>query len=323
MPGPVAAPAPAAVHRRGRLAVRLERRGSRTVVAADEVAFPAGTVRLTDGDGDGLRELQITSPSGGLLAGDRLDTIVEAGAGTSVSLVTQGATRVYRARDGAPASGGDPPALASTGDPRDHPADANGGPASDHASAGRADPTVLDTSIAVAARARVEWVPHHLMPYADAAVHQRTTIDVAASGALLAWESVAAGRSARGERFGWRRLDTRLRISRDGRPLLQDGADLGPGGEPFDGADLVSTVVVVLPDPAASSASAARGLADDLADALADRPGVLGSASAPDDALVVARVLARDAPALYGALHAVRVRARAVLELPAPGRPVA
>lgn len=177
---------------------------------------------------------------------------------------------------------------------------------------------MLDTRISVGDGATLEWAPHHLMPFARSRVHQRTLVDVAASGALLAWESLAAGRSARGERFAWDRLDTRLRVVRTGRPLLADGALLGPGGEPFDGADLVATVVVVLPegDPTGPR------LADDLHRALLVARGTLASASAVDPALVVARIVARDAPALYRALHAVRELARPAIGLPAPRRPV-
>ncbi|WP_320670579.1 urease accessory protein UreD [Patulibacter defluvii] len=233
----------------------------------------------------------MTNPSGGLLGGDRLETAIEAGPGTAVSIATQGATRVYRAGDG--------------------------------------PPTVLTTTVAVGAAARVEWIPHHLMPYAGAAVHQRTRVDVAASGALLAWEVLCAGRSAHGERFAWRALDTRLRVVRDGRPLLTDGAVLAAGGEPFDGADLAATVVVVLPRTANGGAALAirddpaAALADDLHRTLAGRRGLLAGASAPAPGLVVARLLARDAPALYAGLHALRQPARAALGLPPAERPVA
>jgi len=274
-------------HRHGRLALVLERRGPRTIVAAQDIVFPSGTVRIGDVDGDGVGELQITNPSGGLLAGDRLDTELVARPGTRSSVVTQGANRVCGVAPGEV--------------PRT---------------------TTLDTTLALEGDAVLEWAPHHLVPYARAGVRQRTRVDVAPGAGLLLWETLSAGRTGRGERFAWDRLDTRLRITRAGRPLLQDGALLGPGGEPFDGADLVSTAVLVLPRDAAGPAPVATALADELHRALDAARGVLASASAVADDLVVARVVARDAVALYRALDALRGPSRRALGLPRALRPV-
>lgn len=253
------------------------------MVAGQEVVFPAGTVRMTDVDGDGVGELQVTNPSGGLLAGDRMDTVLTAGPGTRSSVVTQGANRVCGAAPGAtPAT------------------------------------TTLATTLSLEGDARLEWAPHHLVPYARSVVVQRTVVDVAPGAALLLWETLSAGRTGRGERFAWERVDTRLRVTRSDRPLLVDGAVLVPGGEPFDGADLVATIVVVLP----AGSAGARPLADALHDVLTAAPGTLASASAIDDDLVAGRVIARDAAALYAALDAVRVLARPAVGLPPPRRPV-
>jgi urease accessory protein len=49
---------------------------------------------------------------------------------------------------------------------------------------------------------------------------------------------------------------------------------------------------------------------------------VLASASAPAQRLCAVRVLARDATALYRALNACRVEARAYLELPSAAREI-
>lgn len=304
------------------------------MIAAQEVVFPAGTVRLHDVDGDGTGELQITNPSGGLLAGDRMDTELVLRAGVRLSVVTQGANRVCGPAEspvaGVPAAGG----AGSAGTLRASPV------------------TSLHTAMTLEGDALLEWAPHHLVPYARSSVHQRTAVEVASAAGLLAWETLSSGRSGRGERFAWERLDVRMRITREGRPLLHDGAVLGPAGEPFDGADLVSTVVVVLPrEPPAAGAPATRrreaggqaaggpqagartagapphdrraeALADELHAALSGAHGVLASASAVDAELVVARVVARDAVALYRALEAVRGIARAALGLPSPQRPV-
>lgn len=281
-------------HRHGALRLTAVARDGRTVAAAQRVAFPAGTVRIRDVDGDGVGELQLTNPSGGLLAGDRMETVVDAGPGTRLSVVTQGANRVCgTARGAAPRT------------------------------------TAIEARVTVADGAVVEWAPHHLVPYARSRVRQRTTVQLAPSAGVVVWEALSTGRSARGERCAWDALDVRLRVTCGERPLLTDGAVLGPGGEPFDGADLAATFAVRLPverPPDDRHRDVARGPAGRLADRLHEHaaavPGVLGSASALDDRLVVGRVLARDAAALYALLAAWRAPARAAVGLPPPARAI-
>lgn len=288
-------PPPADLHRHGVLRLSAVLRAGRTVAAAQTVAFPAGTVRLSDVEGDGVGELQITNPSGGLLAGDRMETAIDAGPGTRLSVVTQGANRVCGAAAGTPAR-----------------------------------TTRLDTGIAVADGAVVEWLPHHLVPYARSRVRQRTVVTLAPTAGAVLWEALATGRSARGERCAWDGLDTRLRVEAGGRPLVTDGAVLGSGGEPFDGADLTATLVVRIPEAEApgngdDADGIARDPASELADALHTRaavPGVLASASALDERLVVGRVLARDSAALYALLDAWRGPARTAVGLPPARRAV-
>lgn len=276
-------------------------------MATQDVVFPSGTVRIADVDGDGVGELQITNPSGGLLAGDGMDTVLHAGPGVRASFVTQGAGRVCGTAPGE-----------------------------------RPRTTTMRTAITLHDGAAVEWAPHHLVPYARSSIHQRTVVDVAPGAGLLLWEGLACGRSGRGERFAWDRLDTRTRIVRAGRPLLHDGAVLGPGGEPFDGADIVATVVVVLSTPADAAPepparigraragappfhggpSGAPALADLAHEALQGVRGVLAGASAHDESLLVSRILARDAVALYSALDVVRRLARPAIGLPPVRRAV-
>lgn len=182
--------------------------------------------------------------------------------------------------------------------------------------------TVVRTTLTVEGDAIVEWIPHHLVPYARSRVHQRTTVDVAPRAGLILWDTLSTGRSARGERCAWDAVDTRLRITRVGHPLVVDGAILGPGGEPFDRADLAATFVAVLPSHAEPSTGTGSALADVLHASGSTVRGAMGSASALDRDLVVGRILARDAAALYRALAAWRTAARAALGLPPVRRPV-
>ena len=114
---------------------------------------------------------------------------------------------------------------------------------------------------------------------------------------------------ARGERFAFDGLSTRMRIFRENLPEIVDGLELCAGGEPFGGYSYVVAAYVLAPRDLAP-------LADKLHGALSATPHALASASAPAPSLCASRVLARDATALYRALNAFRTVTRAYLSLP-------
>lgn len=248
----------------------LAPRGGRTRVDACFAAAPLGTVTAGDVDGVGFAELQITNPGGGVLGGDRLEVAIELAPQATATVLTQGATRVYR---GAAAT----------------------------------QRTVLE----VGAGAVLEYLPHHVIPFAGSSYRQKTLVRMDAGATLLAWEAFAAGRVASGERFAFERLSSRTRILRDGAPLAIDGLDLPGGGEPFDGHSYLGTVHVVAPDGLGS-------LARELAAALDRVPEALASASAPAEGLCTVRILCARAPALHAVLRTCREAARRALGFPAP-----
>lgn len=158
----------------------------------------------------------------------------------------------------------------------------------------------------------LEYVPHHVIPFAGSRYRQETVVEMAAGATLFACESVSAGRLARGERFAFSALSTRLRITRDGTVEALDGFDLGRGGEPFGGYPYLATVFILAP-------ADLNRLAEELHALLAALPA-FASASAPAPGLVTARILANEAPSLYLALNGTRGVARAELGLPSPPR---
>lgn len=253
---------------RGALHVVLAPRAGRTRAAACFATAPLGTVSVADVDGSGFAELQITNPGGGVLGGDRLEVAIELARGARATVLTQGATRVYRG-------------------PEAH----------------------QRTLLEVGPGAVLEYLPHHVIPFAGSSYRQQTIARVDASATLVAWEAFAAGRVAAGERFAFERLSSRTRILRGGNPLATDGLELASGGEPLAGRSYIGTLQVVAP-------IGLDGLADTLAAVLDRVPGVLASASAPTAGLCTARVLGARAPALHAALRACREAARSFLELP-------
>jgi urease accessory protein len=174
--------------------------------------------------------------------------------------------------------------------------------------------------VSVGPGAVLEHLPHHVIPFAGSQWRQQTVIELAPDARLLAWEAVSAGRVARGERFAFTSLSTRLTVRRGGRPELVDGYELSgselPGdGEPFGGFSYLASACVLAPDDLSA-------LAEQLAVLLADRGDVLASASTPAEGLVTVRVLATTAPSLIRALLAVRRAVRPALGLADPPREV-
>ncbi len=161
----------------------------------------------------------------------------------------------------------------------------------------------------------LEYLPHHLIPFARSNYRQETEIHLAADATLVAWDAVSAGRVARGERFAFDRLSARMRIFRENFPEIVDGFELCAGGEPFRGYSYVGAAYVLAPRNL-------EPLAEKLHGAFSGTPRVLASASAPAQRLCAVRVLARDATALYRALNAFRTVARAYLDLPPAAREI-
>lgn len=179
----------------------------------------------------------------------------------------------------------------------------------------RGQPATQRSRLVVDQAAVLEYLPHHVIPFAGSRFHQHTVIDLAPDARLLAWEAVSAGRVARGERFAFTSLSTRLTVRRAGVPELVDGCELPGGGEPFGGFCYLASACVVAPYDLST-------LAEELATLLTDRAGVLASASAPAEGLVTVRVLAGAAPSLIRALLALRSVARPALGLAGPPREV-
>lgn len=164
----------------------------------------------------------------------------------------------------------------------------------------------------------LEYLPHHLIPFAGSNYRQTTEFRLAGRATLLAWDAFSAGRVARGERFAFDKLSAITRVTREGLREVADGFELPdgvPGGEPFGGYSYLGSLHVLAPRDLAP-------LAEDLHEILNRSSRVLSSASAPAPRLCAARVLARDAAALYEALNACRAAARSRLDLPPPVREV-
>jgi len=216
-------------------------------------------------DGDGLT-LMLLNPTGGILAGDVLETSVVLDAGSRACLTTAAATRVYR----------------------------SAGP--------RAEQTFRAE---LRAGAVLEYVPDHLIPSPGARLRQRTEISLGPDAVLLLSEAWAVGRIARGEHWAFDELDlsTELRDERGlvlkERCTLDRAARDGLGGT--EGFGYVATFAAVAPSRGGWD-DLSRELRDAVA-ALDDGTRAAGSALGRAGALV--RLLCPSAPALQSSVQTV------------------
>lgn len=253
------------------------------MLTARRFTLPLQALEPMDLDGDGVATLLLLNPTGGLLAGDRLETDIVLGPGSRVCLSTPSATRVYRSP----------------------------GPVA-----------VQRVTMDVGRGAALEWLPDHLIPSPGARLRQTTEIRLAADATLLYLDAWATGRAARGEAWGFDLLDSSLLVRDEAGLLLRERSILaghprrdGLGGT--EGFAYAATFLALRPagpgtqpdwDDLARDLQAVAGAAQD-----GSRVGVttLGRGG------VLARLLCPTAPALHDVVHALWPRSRRrLLDLP-------
>ncbi|HYE89627.1 MAG TPA: urease accessory protein UreD [Terriglobales bacterium] len=218
---------PARVGRDGALSLRVERRGTASVLAGCRFTLPLQVLTPLALDDTAL-VVSILNPTGALFGGDRLRIEVHAAPGAHTLLTTPSATKVHRT-DGPDAE--------------------------------------QDVRLTVAAGAVVEWVPDHTIPFTGSAYRGRLHAHVGAGGGLVVVDAFSAGRVTRGESWGFRSLESALTIVDDEGWLLHDrfvlpGAARWGGLGFTEGAPYFATVAVVSPAPVDDLVAAARaGLA--------------------------------------------------------------
>ncbi|MDN8051550.1 urease accessory protein UreD [Burkholderia multivorans] len=167
------------------------------------------------------------------------------------------------------------------------------------------------TRVSVGEGAFFESVPDMIIPHPDAVHRQQTYIDLAEGASAIVVESLAPGRTARGERHAYQSIDLRLQASFRGSPVLRDAS----GFRPIEANPALEGCLAGEGYVGSLFALTQAGLADELAErisnGLAGLPGVYGGASALASGHgAVARFLAGDAPSLRLATHAAWDAAR-------------
>ena len=242
----------------GVLRMTFEPRGERTVVVDQFWRIPLQVMPPSYQDEDGQAFLYLLNPTGGIVQGDRLDVEIRLRAGAQVLVTTQSATKVYRVE-------------------RDCARETN--------------------RFVVEAGGLLEYLPDQTIPYAAATFRRSTHVDAHRTATVIVGEILSAGRVARGEAFEFTRVETELCITTDGVMRLLDRLDLRPATRPLPALGVwedhhhYASLHVVGP-------GVEDGLAGRVAACLESREDVLGSASAPEEGLLVVRMLGHTMPEL-------------------------
>ncbi|MGX1306810.1 urease accessory protein [Amorphus suaedae] len=238
-------------------------------------AFQEGSlkVRFPHTDSDRF-EAVLLNTAGGLTDGDVFAVDATAPAGTSLTLTTQAAEKVYRAAG----------------------ADAR-----------------LDVRLSLGADAALNWLPQETILYDGGRLARTLTIDMAGSARLLACEMLVLGRTAHGETVRAGTLADQWRIRRDGRLVYADAfridADVvaaGKGGATLAGGRATASLILAAPD-AGDRLDAARGLIDgaEIAAGASAWDGLLAVRAVADDAQRLRRAMAGLVDALAGGVPRV------------------
>jgi urease accessory protein len=203
---------PSAWHH-GYLALDLVCHDGRTAVARQRSRPPLQIFGLQHADGHGGAYLQIVNPCGGLFEGDSAAVEVSLQRGAHLYLTTQAATKVYP---------------------------------SEHGGVTRQRVRLRITSGAI-----LEFIPLPLIPFAGARYSQEVEIRVRTGGICLIAEVLAPGRIARGERFAYQMVRSRVQGWMDDRLVLFEQLRLPPqpemlaGAGTLDGQSYVATLYVL------------------------------------------------------------------------------
>ncbi len=140
---------------------------------------------------DGAALVHLHNVSGGVLAGDQLETHVHVGRAARAQITSTGATRIYRRGE-------------------------------------QGDESAQRTCVQVEPGGLIEYVPDMVIPFMGSRYFQDTRIDLDEGAGLFWWEVIAPGREAHGELFAYERLEMKLAIHACGTPVVAEHIRLEP-----------------------------------------------------------------------------------------------
>jgi len=182
---------PERVGRDGFLRLQFERRGPGTILSQSRFTLPLQALTPLALE-DGTAYLMLLNPTGGVLGGDHLLTEIVQGKDTHVCLTTPSATRIYRTAE---------------------------------------KPAVLETVIQLSEGATLEYLPDHVIPHTGSALRQSLRVEMARGSRAILLDSFAAGRVARGERWNFSEIDSRMEVVVCGKPAFLNRTKINPAAQ--------------------------------------------------------------------------------------------
>lgn len=265
----------------GAVEVSVKLRGEATVLDRLKQCGPMRG-RVVHPDPGHRTGLVLVNTAGGIAGGDALEVGVEAAAGTALTIATQGAERVYRAR-------------------------------ADDAMA------LLSTHLTLGAGAALEYLPQETILFDSAALERRLEIDMAPDAAFLGVEALVLGRHAMGEHVASCRFADTILLRRAGRLVFRDRfvlpellADVAGHAACLGTARGVATILYAAAD-AGVRLHAVRDLLDDAA-GIAGADAFAGASSW--NGLLLVRILAPDNVGLRNLIGTVLAALREGRPLP-------
>jgi urease accessory protein len=266
---------------RGELAVMVRRRGELTVLDGLRQAgclkarFPRPVAR------DWIDVVTLNT-SGGMVAGDELNSTFMVGPGARASITAQAAERFYRALPGAA-------------------------------------PARARTRIVIGAGAAAEWLPQETILFDRCVLDRRLEIDLAEDAWFLGIEAMIFGRAAMGETVSQACIRELIRVRREGALLLHERLRLDGDVDALlqrkaiaNGARTIATVVLIAAD-AEAKLEAVRAA---LPHALWHGAGGRGVGVSACNGMLLARTLAPDGAKLRTGITALLRVLRADRPLP-------
>jgi len=173
----------------GSLRLAFQRRDGRIAL---DVLHQAGVLRARFPKPEAMEapEAVLVNTAGGLTGGDKLDIGVTLGEGTSLTVTSAAAEKIYRARDGEAA---------------------------------------IRMRLHLEAGAQLAWLPQPTILFDAARFDRHSEVDLAAGARFLAVETLIFGRAAMGEDVHRGFCRDAWRIRRDGRLLFADSLQLDGG----------------------------------------------------------------------------------------------
>lgn len=265
------------VGRIGELSLEYAKRDGRTILARSHCTTPWHLLPPIYLDDTATPYTLLLNPSGGLVGGDQLSIDLQLRDDAHVIISAPSANRVYRSQG---------------------------------------EVSVQNVDLTIGSGSVLEWFPEHTIPFAGSRFRQRLHATLEPGATLLLWDSIAAGRIARGERWAFTDLDNDIRITTASGGLLTERyrldqqTDLGRVGLAEEWNYVASLFVI----NDAMSSEVWNRLESKVASIVDERPGlVLGGVSTPAVPGLAVKLLAKSAPDLTYMLESLWAAVRAEL----------